>query len=78
MEMPVLITKSPYFNFLREYWLACNKEDKPPQALVTEASMAWQDLEPSEKSLYEEVREGLLSYSSTTLLHPSHPSSLPI
>lgn len=58
MEMPVLITKSPYFNFLREYWLACHLEDKSAKALVTEASLAWQKLEANEKSLYEEVRGG--------------------
>lgn len=55
MEMPVLITKSAYFNFLREYWLACSEEGKSSKALITEASYTWQQLEPNEKSLYEEV-----------------------
>lgn len=53
--MPVLITKSAYFNFLREYWLACTEEGKSSKALITEASFTWQELEPNERALYEEV-----------------------
>lgn len=71
MEMPVLITKSAYFNFLREYWLACRQEDKSPQALVTEASLAWQNLEANEKSLYEEVRGKRLFWFTYLFLNSS-------
>lgn len=55
MEMPVLITKSAYFNFLREYWLACDEKGKSSKSLINDASLTWQELQPSERSLYEEV-----------------------
>lgn len=77
--MPVLITKSPYFNFLREYWLACHLEDKSAKALVTEASLAWQNLEANEKSLYEEVRGRRLLWLTYLFLNSFTPTSrLPI
>ncbi|XP_064542107.1 uncharacterized protein LOC135431097 [Drosophila montana] len=54
MAVPVLVTKSAYYNFLREYWLGSYERGSTPQQLVCDASAAWQGLQPRERMMFEE------------------------
>ncbi|KAM8710831.1 hypothetical protein ACLKA7_017458 [Drosophila subpalustris] len=49
------LERSAYYNFLREYWLGEeNMENMPARDLLAEASIAWQNMAPNEKQLFEE------------------------
>ncbi|XP_034483294.1 uncharacterized protein LOC117788600 [Drosophila innubila] len=52
--IPMLITKSAYYNFLREFWLGEYHEDISPRQLLDGASAAWRKLRDSERIVFKE------------------------
>ncbi|XP_030239467.1 uncharacterized protein LOC115562320 [Drosophila navojoa] len=53
-NVPVLLTSSPYYNFLREYWLGCDDRSISPQKMVCDAAATWRKLHPVERLMFEE------------------------
>ncbi|XP_015015916.2 uncharacterized protein LOC26528214 [Drosophila mojavensis] len=53
-DVPVLLTSSPYYNFLREYWLGCDDRSISPQKMICDAAATWRNLHPIERLMFEE------------------------